>query len=71
MLFPGQKVQIDVKFVPLSCLVEEAKNQKFYQYTALDEYLKFRYVEAFNEHSIYSFAVFLEVSFSHILCPNR
>ena len=38
MLFPGQRVQIDVKFVPSSCLVGKAKNQKFYHYTALDEY---------------------------------
>jgi len=60
MLFPGQRVQIDVKFIPSSCLVGEAKNQKFYQYTALDEYSRFRYVKAFNEHSSYSSAVFLE-----------
>ena len=60
MLFPGQRVQIDVKFVPSSCLVGKAKNQKFYQYTALDEYSRFRYVEAFEEHSSYSSAIFLE-----------
>ena len=60
MLFPGQRVQIDVKFVPSSCLVGKAKNQKFYQYTALDEYSRFRYVEAFEEHSSYSSSVFLE-----------
>ena len=60
MLFPGQRVQIDVKFVPSYCLIGKAKNQKFYQYTALDEYSRFRYVEAFEEHSSYSSAVFLE-----------
>ena len=37
MSFPGQRVQIDVKFVPASCLVGEAKDQKFYQYTALQD----------------------------------
>ena len=51
--------QIDVKFVPTSCIVGDAKGQKFYQYTA-DEYSRFRYVEAFREHSSYSSAIFLE-----------
>lgn len=60
MLFPGQRIQIDVKFVPAACLVGDAKGQKFYQYTAIDEYSRYRYVEAFEEHSSYSSAVFLE-----------
>lgn len=60
MLFPGQRVQIDVKFVPHSCIVGEAEGKKFYQYTAIDEYSRFRYLEAFEEHSSYSSAVFLE-----------
>ena len=60
MLYPGQRVQIDVKFVPESCLVGDAKGQKFYQYTAIDEYSRFRYLEAFEEHSTYSSALFLE-----------
>lgn len=60
MLYPGQRIQIDVKFVPAACLVGDAKGQKFYQYTAIDEYSRFRYLEAFEEHSSYSSAVFLE-----------
>ena len=60
MLFPGQRVQIDVKFVPSACLVGDAKGKKFYQYTAIDEYSRYRYIEAFEEHSSYSSAVFLE-----------
>ena len=62
MYYPGQRVQIDVKFVPEACIVGEAKAQgkKFYQYTAIDEYSRFRYLEAFEEHSTYSSAVFLE-----------
>ena len=31
MLYPGQRVQIDVKHVPSVCLVGDAKGQKFYQ----------------------------------------
>ena len=60
MQYPGQRVQIDVKFVPESCIVGEAKGQKFYQYTAIDEYSRFRYLEAFEEDSLYSSAQFLK-----------
>ncbi len=60
MHYPGQRVQVDVKFVPAICLVNEAKGQKFYQYTAVDEYSRWRFVEAFEEHSSYSSAQFLE-----------
>ena len=60
MHYPGQRVQVDVKFVPAICLVNEAKGQKFYQYTAIDEYSRWRFVEAFEEHSSYSSAQFLE-----------
>lgn len=59
MLYPGQRVQVDVKFVPAVCLVNQAAGQKFYQYTALDEYSRWRFVEAFEEHSTYSSAIFL------------
>ena len=60
MLYPGQRVQIDVKVVPAACIVGDATGKKFYQYTAIDEYSRFRYLEAFEEHSSYSSAVFLE-----------
>jgi len=60
MCYPGQRVQIDVKHVPTACIVGDAKGQKFYQYTALDEYSRFRYVEAFEEQNSYSSAIFLE-----------
>ena len=51
-----------LKFVPESCIVGDAKaeGKKFYQYTAIDEYSRYRYLEAFEEHSSYSSAVFLE-----------
>lgn len=60
MHFPGKRVQIDVKFVPESCIIGNAKGEKFYQYTAIDEFSRWRYLEAFQEHSSYSSAVFLE-----------
>lgn len=38
MMYPGQRVQIDVKYVPEACIVGDAKaeGKKFYQYTAID-----------------------------------
>ena len=60
MLYPGQRVQIDVKVVPSACIVGESQGEKFYQYTAIDEYSRFRYFEAFKEQSSYSSAVFVE-----------
>jgi len=59
MQYPGQRGQIDVKFVPASCIVGEAEGQKFYQYTFIDEYSRFRYLEAFEEHSTYTSAQFI------------
>ena len=60
MIYPGQRVQIDVNVVPSVCIVGDAKGKKFYQYTAIDEYSRFRYLEAFEEHSSYSSAMFVE-----------
>ena len=50
-LYPGQKVQIDVKFVPSRCVAGETK---YYQYTAIDEYSRLVYREMYEEHSTYS-----------------
>ena len=59
MTYPGQRVQIDVKYVPSACLAGEATGEKFYQYTFIDEYSRFRYLEAFKEQSTYSSTQFL------------
>ena len=43
---PGQKVQVDVKYVPKNCLSKELQELgiRFYQYTAIDEYTRIRYL---------------------------
>ena len=58
MQYPGQRVQVDVKVVPLKCLANP--EERLFQYTAIDEYSRWRYVEAFEEHSTYSSAQFLK-----------
>jgi hypothetical protein len=61
MHYPGQRVQIDVKYVPSACLKNsKVIGKQFFQYTAIDEYSRWRYVEAFEEHNTYSSAVFLD-----------
>ena len=65
MEYPGQRCQIDVKYVPISCLVGEAVEDAkenggyYYQYTFIDEYSRFRDLEAFKEQNTYSSTVFL------------
>jgi transposase InsO family protein len=56
MTFPGERVQIDVKSVPVECM---ANGERYYQYTCLDEYSRFRYLEVFKEKSTYSSKQFI------------
>ena len=53
-----------MKYVPrcLSCREKLAKENGsyYYQYTFIDEYSRFRYLEAFKEHSTYSSTQFLK-----------
>ena len=55
--YPGQKVQIDVKFVPSHCV---ADGKKYYQFTAIDECSRWTFREMYDEHSTYSAKDFLE-----------
>ena len=55
--YPGQKVQIDVKFVPAYCV---ANGQKYYQYTAVDECTRYCFREMYDEQSTYSSLYFLK-----------
>ena len=55
--YPGQKVQVDVKFVPTYCVV---CGQKYYQYTAVDECTRWTFREMYDEHSTYSSVDFLK-----------
>ncbi len=57
---PGEKIQIDVKYVHTTCLVGELKGKKLYQYTAIDEASRLRYLAYLEEQSTYSSTRFLE-----------
>ena len=59
MTYPGERIQVDVKHVPTKCLVNELLGIKLYQYTAIDEFTRLRYLEVFDELSTYSSKQFL------------
>ena len=63
MTYPGERVQVDVKYVPLNCLTKEIKEQdgRYYQYTAIDEYTRKRVLWASKEHSTYASEEFLKI----------
>ena len=46
-MYPGQKVQVDVKYVPSECIFN---GTKYYQYTAADECTRFCFREMYEEH---------------------
>lgn len=54
--YPGQKIQMDVKFVPSYCI---ANGRKYYQFTVKDECSRWTYREMYDEHSTYSAKDFL------------
>lgn len=66
--YPGQKIQIDVKYVPSYCVTDGGK---YYQYTAVDECSRWTYREMYDEHSTYSSKDFLEKLIRHAPFPIR
>ena len=63
MQYPGQRVQIDVKVVPRRCIADP--QLKLYQYTAIDEYSRYRVLGAYEEQSVFSSADFLSKVVTH------
>jgi len=53
--YPGERVQVDVKYVPKASLYGE----KLYQYTLVDEYSRWCYREIHGEHNDYASTLFL------------
>lgn len=66
--YPGQKIQIDVKYVPKYCVTD---GNKYYQYTAVDECTRWTYREMYDEHSTYSSKDFLEKLIRNAPFPIR
>ena len=66
--YVGQKVQIDVKFVPSYCVVD---GKKYYEYIAVDECSRWAYRQMYDEHSTYSSYQFLLELIEHAPFPIR
>ena len=58
MTYPGQRVQVDVKVVPRKCIADP--ELRLFQYTAIDEFTRLRFLAAYPEQSTSSSADFLE-----------
>jgi transposase InsO family protein len=56
--YPGEKVQIDVKYVPNSCIGFSSYHSQYYQITAIDVYSRKRVIELVRENSTYTTSEF-------------
>ena len=61
MTYPGQRVQVDVKVVPRRCIADP--ELRLFQYTAIDEFTRLRFLAAYPEQSTCSSADFLKKLF--------
>ena len=63
MRYPGERVQVDVKYVPVKSLTKEVreKDGRYYQYTAIDEYTRKRVLWASKEQSTSASTEFIKV----------
>lgn len=60
MSFAGERVQMDVKYVPKECLTGALGGRKLYQYSAIDEYSRLEFKMIYEEKSAYSSVDFLK-----------
>ena len=58
MTYPGQRVQMDVKVVPRKCIADP--ELRLFQYTAIDEFSRLRFLAAYPEQNTFSSADFLK-----------
>lgn len=58
--YPGERVQIDVKYVPVECIGFASHHSRYYQITAVDEYSRKRHMALVEENSTYTTSEFLK-----------
>ena len=58
MTYPGQRIQVDVKVVPRKCISDP--ELRLFQYTAIDEFTRLRFLAAYPDQSTFSSADFLK-----------
>lgn len=57
--FPGEKVQVDIKYVPTECIRFPCYGERYYQITAIDEFSRKRVLKIVREKSTFETARFL------------
>lgn len=57
--YPGEKVQMDIKYVPRKCIEENPNETQYYQITAIDEYSRKRVAAIVDEKSVTHTSEFL------------
>lgn len=57
--YPGERIQIDVKYVPKDSVIDNPNNDKYYQYTAIDEFSRYRVLKIYRENSTYTSTQFI------------
>lgn len=57
--YPGEYVEVDVKYVPLECIGFLSSHARYYQITAIDLYSRKRIIKLVNELSTYETSKFL------------
>lgn len=50
--YPGDKVQVDIKYVPKECIKFDALDKRYYQITAIDEFSRKRRLKIVDEKSV-------------------
>lgn len=58
--YPGDKVQVDIKYVPKECLLFDTIDKKYYQITAIDEFSRKRILEIVDEKSVTNTSKFIK-----------
>lgn len=58
--YPGEKVQVDIKYVPQECIRFPSYGERYYQITAIDEYSRKRVLKIVKERSTYETKKFVE-----------
>ncbi|MBP3635358.1 MAG: transposase [Bacilli bacterium] len=58
--YPGDKIQVDIKYVPKECLLFNTMDKKYYQITAIDEYSRKRVLEIVDEKSVTNTSKFIK-----------
>ena len=57
--YPGDKVQVDIKYVPRECLIFDTMDKKYYQITAIDEFSRKRILDIVDEKSVTNTSKFM------------